>query len=533
VMLVAIAACLQLCQAYAAAEGPPRNGCSTSTLNNVAGKAASGPCTDRASGTTIPEGESCAPACEAGFTPSVASLDCTNGALGTFTCDDLSCAVPAVTNSASPCDEGQSISAGTACTPKCDDGYIPVVPGGAATLSCSNAGVLSPANFVCQASCATPTLLHGKASGTCLAGEEVDGSAHGAPASAVLVGSSCTVQCATGYTASNATITCEAPDASALGTFGEVSCKSDLVLWGGSRGCYDPKEVAYVSTDTLANAEFWQKRCKLIGNSGSRHPEITSVMMKMGSTHDFFRPTGTSDWCDMLKAADKHQFSIDGSTWSTPTYYTAQASDTFVPLGGSGENGDTANQRTWVSFWGSNSYKGGCCTNDLNNGQEDTWRKSFTMYKCSRCGLVGEYSGAAQLTREYWKDHVCDQGHIPSSAKVIRITIGSAVDYFRPKSSGDSLCDMLQANNKHEWSPDSSTWYTPQYTSDLDALGGSALDWPSSIHVADTRKYITFWGHQTEAGAGCSSSLEDDCADPDANDCFDFQHSMVVEYCHD
>ena len=73
------------------------------------------------------------------------------------------------------------------------------------------------------------------------------------------------------------------------------------------------------------------------------------------------------------------------------------------------------------------------------------------------------------------------------------------VDYFRP-TPGNSLCDMLASNTKHEFSPDAVRWYTPLYFSSY--MGGSKTSWPKNNVPGDNRNYLSFWGGLA-ARSGC------------------------------
>ena len=78
------------------------------------------------------------------------------------------------------------------------------------------------------------------------------------------------------------------------------------------------------------------------------------------------------------------------------------------------------------------------------------------------------------------------------------------VDYFRP-TPGNSLCDMLASDTKHEFSPDGVTWYTPNYFDGN--MGGSKSQWPN-VHLpddlGDSRSFLSFWGSDgTWGSSGC------------------------------
>eukprot|EP00439_Symbiodinium_sp_Y106_P080392 s473_g19.t1 len=107
-----------------------------------------------AEGAKINGGRTCTPRCEAGYSPSRTSLACRRGVLdpATFACQADSCDMPFVANSMNPtCAEGNTLTHGQRCTPKCKSGYLP----SESSLLCT-AGSLSPATFTCRAPCPAP-----------------------------------------------------------------------------------------------------------------------------------------------------------------------------------------------------------------------------------------------------------------------------------------------------------------------------------------------------------------------------------------
>jgi hypothetical protein len=87
--------------------------------------------------------------------------------------------------------------------------------------------------------------------------------------------------------------------------------------------------------------------------------------------------------------------------------------------------------------------------------------------------------------------------------------MGAVVDYFKPVGAY-SFCDMLQSNDKHQWSPDAQTWVTPAYY--VGALyGGSAANWPRDNVPGDQRKYLPKWQnvHDPQYGACCHYTYSD------------------------
>ena len=84
--------------------------------------------------------------------------------------------------------------------------------------------------------------------------------------------------------------------------------------------------------------------------------------------------------------------------------------------------------------------------------------------------------------------------------------MGSVVDYFRP-IEGKTYCEMLQNNNLHQWSRDTSNWITPSF-SPGHHLGGSSHRFPKIWQ--DTRAYVSFWGStesQKTVGGCCHSHV--------------------------
>merc|ERR1719487_1177551 len=117
---------------------------------------------------------------------------------------------------------------------------------------------------------------------------------------------------------------------------------------------------------------------------------------------------------------------------------------------------------------------------------------------------------------------------------MIRITMGSVVDYYKPMD-GASLCDMLQATDKHSWSPDGRTWVQPDYLNatvgGTEYLGGSAFNWPKEKVAGEVRSYLSFWGSSEKTGGCCSNRLNDDCSSKSHADCFN--KAMRIDYCRD
>merc|ERR1712151_970007 len=110
-----------------------------------------------------------------------------------------------------------------------------------------------------------------------------------------------------------------------------------------------------------------------------------------------------------------------------------------------------------------------------------------------------DVSGSQRADVSFWASQ-CSK--IPGTARIIRIDMGDVIDYFKP--TGDkTLCEMLQSNTMHQWSPDGTTWETPDYHLTGVGLGGSAPEWPR-VHgpESDQRHHLSFWGRRGTANVG-------------------------------
>jgi len=147
-------------------------------------------------GTLLRSGDTCTTQCEgSGYQPSVPTLTCNAGDIGSFQCTGRQCHAPAHPETDTlftSCLIGESILDGEMCVPACPEGQIPDVP----SLACS-AGVLNPLNFSCiSPDCQSPTGI----------------SFAGVPACNGLVnvtpGGNCTPVCAPGYHPSVPSLIC-------------------------------------------------------------------------------------------------------------------------------------------------------------------------------------------------------------------------------------------------------------------------------------------------------------------------------------
>lgn len=115
--------------------------------------------------------------------------------------------------------------------------------------------------------------------------------------------------------------------------------------------------------------------------------------------------------------------------------------------------------------------------------------------------LLGAIPGAfSQITAGSSQPEIlANCGDAPSTTAVLKVVMGEIIDYFKP-STGNTVCEMVNSNNKHMYSSDKITWHTPTYASPNIYLG-SKRDWPLSI--GETRKWISQIGHKKKPKGCC------------------------------
>ena len=102
----------------------------------------------------------------------------------------------------------------------------------------------------------------------------------------------------------------------------------------------------------------------------------------MGNVVDYYRPIAGKSFCEMLLSNKLHQWSSDGLNWVTPAYISLDH------LGGSAIDWPS-DGRKYLSFWGSNIEKGGCCITEYNKYDGRSWMLAFSLYYVS--GLITMY----------------------------------------------------------------------------------------------------------------------------------------------
>jgi len=130
---------------------------------------------------------------------------------------------------------------------------------------------------------------------------------------------------------------------------------------------------ANVYGQEMAGQSFWQSRCGYIPEAA------TMIRVDVGGVSDFFRPRAGFNFCEMLTVNNKKFWSNDGHTLYKPAYLESH-------LGGSARNWPNAHiphdGREYFSFWGSQSMKGGCCSQDLSTYFEG-WGLPVAVYSCN------------------------------------------------------------------------------------------------------------------------------------------------------
>lgn len=89
--------------------------------------------------------------------------------------------------------------------------------------------------------------------------------------------------------------------------------------------------------------------------------------------------------------------------------------------------------------------------------------------------LVADVAGTAAANDTYWAGKCTS---IPSTALFLVLKMGDVLDFFKPADASTSYCDMLQARNKHQWSPNGVDWFAIEFYDPSNDNGGSAQWWP-------------------------------------------------------
>ena len=117
--------------------------------------------------------------------------------------------------------------------------------------------------------------------------------------------------------------------------------------------------------------------------------------------------------------------------------------------------------------------------------------------------LVADVTGTTTANDTFW---AAKCGAIPSTALFVRLTMGTAVDHFKPVN-GASWCAMLASDNLHQWSRTGAdgSWVVPGYVGIPDYNGGSATDYPLRrfYHTRNTAEGVNSHCSSGCGGCGC------------------------------
>ena len=266
--------------------------------------------------------------------------------------------------------------------------------------------------------------------------------------------------------------------------------------------------IANVPGTTKANDAYWAEKCKVIPSS------TLFLVLDMGTVRDFFKPAdATTTYCEMLQARNKHQWSPNGVDWFAADFLVRSDYN-----GGSAEwwprdKGVEGDARKFLSFWGSEGFGGGCCSTSPAVHYTGSWKISFTLSYALPLpplplnigmSLVANVAGTTKTKDAYWAEK-CKA--IPSSTLFLVLDMGAVRDFFKPADATTTYCEMLQARNKHQWSPNGVDWFAADFLVRSDYNGGSAEWWPRDKGVeGDARKFLSFWGSEGFGGGCCSTS---------------------------
>ena len=248
-----------------------------------------------------------------------------------------------------------------------------------------------------------------------------------------------------------------------------------------------------MSTDgsELLNSAYWNAKCKEMPS------DATMILVEMGSVVDYYRPNTGMSWCEMFTSLTaQHEFSTDGVAWVLPALNPSHYGGS--PAGKMLETGIPGDRRAYLSFWGSETYKGGCCHASYSDIQK--WTQAFTIYYSRTSGIskVMSTAGTQKLNAAYWAS-TCKQ--VPSTATTAILRMGSVVDYYRP-NSGMSWCEMFTSlTARRQYSSDGMAWVTPE-NHHLDYGGSADYKMPHTGIPGDKRLYVSFWGSETPSQTG-------------------------------
>eukprot|EP00729_Bicosta_minor_P007309 gene7309-biopygen16917 len=244
-------------------------------------------------------------------------------------------------------------------------------------------------------------------------------------------------------------------------------------------------------TTVFADKTFWQSKCSSIPTNA------LFLVLKMGDVTDFFKPADAStSYCDMLQTHDKHQWSPNGLDWFAVTFGHSGRNGGSASNGWPRDKGVEGDARDYLSFWGSGwggGETGGCCSSTAVDHIHHTGMS-----------LVADVPGSTVANDAFWAKQ-CKT--IPPSTLFLVLDMGTVRDFFKPADAGTSYCEMLQADDKHQWSPNGVDWFAVEFYNYNNHNGGSASWLPRDEGVeGDAREHLSFWGIDGSFTGGCCST---------------------------
>ena len=104
--------------------------------------------------------------------------------------------------------------------------------------------------------------------------------------------------------------------------------------------------------------------------------------------------------------------------------------------------------------------------------------------------LITNVAGTTLANDAFWAEQ-CQK--IPSNTMYLVLVMGAVRDFFKPTNAETSYCEMLQSNNKHQWSAGDVDWVDINFNGDFKdgANGGSLANWPKEEgNDGDERMYV-------------------------------------------
>jgi len=125
--------------------------------------------------------------------------------------------------------------------------------------------------------------------------------------------------------------------------------------------------------------------------------------------------------------------------------------------------------------------------------------------------LFAEVGASEQADLDFWKTKKkCDRKGIVDASVLMKIKMGTVVDYFRPNMRMP-LCDFLTSRRNYEWAPSVCGPFLKPPAA-WENMGGSAHGWPATAITGDLRNTLSFWGSSNSSNQGGCCCTDYTCA---------------------